>query len=209
MKKEVDMEKFWNEAELRHTKLKEIAEQIARKTGVQIPVRELDRKKIEEDAEYVKAKTKEIEERILPATGDLFESPRQKEGLHVTIRIACEFHKFLLDFGDLPPRDEAEYVADTIRSGIDWFMSLASTCHYLDDELAAWSFDRQAVSNFHDLRSACMKHFEELRAPSASLGTMLACLLTLTHLELVFMAQTYPFFLHSYTKEDQWLTNRI
>ncbi len=164
--------------------------------------------KFREDGEYIQATSKEIENRILAESGDLFESPGQKEELHVTIRIACEFHKFLLDFGDVPPRDEAEYVANTIRSGIDWFMSLASTCHYLDDELAAWSFDRQAVSNFRDLRSACMKQFEELRAPSASLGTMLARLLALTHLELVFMAQTYPFFLHSYTKEDQWLINR-
>lgn len=164
--------------------------------------------KLQEDAEYVQARSREIEDRILTESGSLFESPKQKEELHVTIRIACEFHKFLLDFGDVPPRDEAEYVANTIRSGIDWFMSLASTCYYLDDELAAWSFDRQAVSNLHDLRSACMKHFEELGLPSASLGTMLACLLALTHLELVFMAQTYPFFLHSYTKEDQWLINR-
>jgi hypothetical protein len=164
--------------------------------------------KFRENVEYIQARSREIEDRILTESRDLFESPRQKEELHVTIRIACEFHKFLLDFGDVPQRDEAEYVANTIRSGIDWFMSLASTCDYLDDELAEWSFDRHAVSTFRDLRSACMKRFEELCAPSSSLGTMLASVLALTHLELVFMAQTYPSFLHSYIKEDQWLINR-
>jgi hypothetical protein len=164
--------------------------------------------KLREEVEYIKAKTNEIENRILAASGNLFESSRQKEELHIAVRITCEFHKFLLDFGDAPPRDETEFVAETIRSGLKWFWSLASTCHYLDDELAVWSFDRQPVSNFGDLRSTCLTRFEELCQPSASIGVMLASLLALIHLELVFMAQSYPFFLHSYTKEDQWLINR-
>ena len=165
--------------------------------------------KLREDVEYVKGKTKEIEDRILAGPGALFESSREKEELHITIRIACEFNKFLLDFGETPFRDDAEYVANTIRSGLDWFISFASTCHYLDDELAVWSFDREVVSNFCELRSACLRRFEELCAPSANFGAMLASLLALTHLELVFMAQTYPFFVHSYTKEDRWLITRV
>jgi len=164
--------------------------------------------KLRENVEYIKAKTSEIENRILAASGNLFESSREKEELHIAVRITCEFHKFLLDFGDAPPRDEAEFVADTIRSGLQWFWSLASTCHYLDDDLAVWSFDRQAVSNFGDLCSTFLTRFEELCQPPASIGVMLASVLALVHLELVFMAQTYPFFLHSYSKEDPWLINR-
>ena len=208
MKKEFEGETFGEEEKLRQAKLKEILEQIAVKTGVQIPVRELDRKQMEEKFAYIKAKTKEIEDRILSLAGNLFDSPQEKETLQIAIRIVCEFHKFLVDFGDAPPRYEAEYVAETIRSGLDWFLPLAITCHYLDDERAAWSFDRQAVSNFRDLRRACLARFERLCDPSAPIGATLAALLAFIHLELVFMAQTYPFFVGSYEKGDQWLTNR-
>src|SRR5215467_4647446 len=140
----------------------EIIERVSARLGTQISIKKRDDAKIRQNVEYVKTRTKEIEDRILAVSGDLFESERAKEELHITIRIACEFHKFLLDFGETPSRDESEFVADTIRSGIDWFRSLASTCHYLDDELAVWSFDRQAVSDFRKLRATCLRHFEKL-----------------------------------------------
>jgi hypothetical protein len=209
MKKEVDMEKFWKDAELRHTKLKEIAEQIATKTGLQILVKELDRNKIEKDVEYVKAKPKEIEERIIATTEELFESSKERELLHISIRVSCDFHKFLLDFGETPPRDEAEFVADTIRSGIDWFYLLAFHCHGIKDELVSWRFDRQATTSFRELRIACLRCFDDLCRPSATAGEMLASLLSFIHLELVFMAQTFPSVVDLNLKEDQWLKNRI
>lgn len=208
MKKEVDIDKFWEDAELRHAKFKEILEQMAIKTGVQIPVRELDRKKIEENVEYVKAKTKEIKERIIAATEELFESEKEREFLHISIRVSCDFHKFLLDFGDEPPLDEAEYVADTIRSGIDWFYLLAFHCHGIRDDLAKWSFDRQATSHFRELRAACLKRFEVLCSASSTAGELLASLLSFIHLELVFMAQIFPSVVDPNSKEDQWLINR-
>jgi hypothetical protein len=209
MKKEVDIEKFWEDMKLRHAKLKEIAEQIAIKTGVQLPVKEIDRRKIEENVEYVKAKTEEIEERIVAATEELFESSEERELLHISIGVSCDFHKFLLDFGETPPRDEAEYVADTIRSGIDWFYSLAFHCHGIKDELVNWRFDRQATTSFRELRIACLRCFDDLCRPSATAGEMLASLLAFIHLELVFMAQTFPSVVDLNLKEDQWLTNRM
>lgn len=209
MKKEVDMEKFWEDAELRHAKLKEIAEQIAAKTGVQIPLKQFDRKKIEENVEYVKALTKQIEDRIVAVTEDLFESAKERELLHISIRVSCDFHKFLLDFGEKPPKDEAEYVADTIRSGIDWFYSLAFHCHGIRDDLVKWRFDRQATASFRELRIACLRCFEDLCQSSATAGEMLASLLAYIHLELVFMAQTFPSNVDSNLEEDQWQTNPV
>ncbi len=209
MKKEVDMEKFWEEAERRQAKFKELLEQIAMKTGVQIPVRQFSRERIEADVEYVKTRTKEIEDRIMAATEDLFESEKQREFLHISIRVSCDFHKFLLDFGDEPPRYEAEYVAGTIRSGIDWSYSLAFHCHGIMDDLVKWRFDRKATSSFRELRSACLRYFEDLSQPSATAGEMLASLLAYIHLELVFMAQTFPAVVDSNLKEDQWQINRI
>jgi hypothetical protein len=207
MKKEVDMEKFWEEAELRQAKFKEILEQIAIKTGVQIPLREFDRQKIEENVEYVRAKTKEIEERIIAVTEELFESSKERELLHISIRVSCDFHRFLLDFGEKPPRHEAEYVADTIRSGIDWFYSLAFHCRGIKDEFVSWRFDRRATASFRELRIACLRCFDDLCQPSATAGEMLASLLAYIHLELVFMAQTFPSNVDSNLEEDQWQTN--
>jgi hypothetical protein len=209
MKKEFDMEKFWKEEELRHAKVKELFEQIKVKTGMDIPVPEgLSRQKIEENVAYVKGRTKEIEDRIVSATEGLFESEKDREQLHISIRVSCDFHKFLLDFGDQPPRHEAQYVADTIRSGIHWFYLLAFHCHGIEDELAKWTFDRQATSNFRELRGACLKHFEVLCGASASAGELLGSLLAFIHLELVFMAQTFPVLVDSNLTEGQWQTYR-
>lgn len=169
-------------------------------------VETLRNKKLQEDVAYVKEKTQEIEKRIVAATEDLCESPKEREFLHISIRVTCDFHKFLLDFGDEPPTDEAEFVADTIRSGIDWLYSLAHHCHGIRDDLAKWNFDRRATSSFRDLRAACLKQFEILFDPSAGAGEMLAALLGFIHLELVFMAQTFPSVVDSNLKADQWRT---
>jgi len=208
MKKQVDMEKFWEDAEVRHFKFKEIVRQIELKTELQIPLKEFDRKKTEKDIEYVEAKTKQIEERITATTEDLFESEGEREFLHVSVRVTCDFHKFLLDFGDQPPLEEAAYVADTIRSGIDWFYSLAFHCHSISDDFVQWRFALQATSNFIELRRECLRLFEILCSPSATVGELLASLLSFIHLELAFMAQIFPFVVDSTLKEDRWLMNR-
>jgi hypothetical protein len=166
----------------------------------------LRNKKLQEDVAYVKEKTQEIENRIVAVTEDLFESAKERELLHISIRVSCEFHKFLLDFGDNPPQDEAEYVADTIRSGMDWFYLLAFHCHGLRDDLATWRFDRQVTSNFPKLREACRRQFDILCRPSVTPGEMLASLLAFIHLELVFMAQVFPSTVDSNLKADQWQT---
>jgi len=162
-------------------------------------------KKLQEDVAYVKEKTQEIESRIVAATEELFESAKERELLHISIRVSCEFQKFLLDFGDSPPQDEAEYVADTIRSGLDWFYLLAFHCHGIRDDLATWRFERQ-VSNFPKLRDACLRRFEMLCQPSGTASEMLASLLAFVHLELVFMAQVFPSIVDSNLKADQWQT---
>jgi hypothetical protein len=166
----------------------------------------LRNKKLQENVAYVKEKTQEIENRVVAATEELFESLKERELLHVSIRVSCDFHKFLLDFGDEPPTDEAEFAADTIRSGIDWFYSLAHHCHGITDDLAEWSFDRKVTSSFRDSRAACLKCFEILLDPSAKGGVILAALLAFIHLELVFMAQIFPCVVDSNLKANQWKT---
>ena len=167
-------------------------------------MKEVDHERIRKEVEYIKGLTKQIEDRIVAACEDLFESSKNREELYITIRISCDFNKLLLDFGETPPQDEAEYVADTMRSGIDSFFLLPMTCRYVSDEAARWSFDRQAISTFRDLRAASLRRFDDLCCPSATGGEMLASLLALVHLELVFMGQTFPSFLHLHSREDQW-----
>jgi hypothetical protein len=171
--------------------------------------KEVDHEKVRENVECVQTLTKQIEDRIVAVTEELFEAAKERELLHVSIRVSCDFHKFLLDFGEKPPRDEAEFVADTIRSGIDWFFLLAFHCHGIRDDLARWRFDRQATASFRELRVACLRCFEDLCRSSATAGEMLASLLAFIHLELVFMAQTFPSNVDSNLEEDQWQTNPI
>jgi hypothetical protein len=160
--------------------------------------------KLKEDVAYVKAKTQEIENRIVAATENLFESAKERELLHISIRVSCDFHKFLLDFGDTPPQDETEYIADTVRSGIDWFYLLAFHCHGLRDDLSIWRFNRQTTTNFPKLREACLREFDVLCQPSSTPGELLASLLALIHLELIFMVQVFPSTVDSSLKAEQW-----
>jgi hypothetical protein len=166
----------------------------------------LRNKKVQEDVAYVKGKTQEIENHVVAVTDDLFDSAKEREMLHISIRVSCEFQKFLLDSGDDPPQDEAEYVADTIRSGMDWFYLLAFHCQSVRDDLATWRFDRQATLSFPKLRETCLRQFDILCRPSTTPGEMLASLLVFIHLELIFMAQVFPSIVDSDLKANQWQT---
>jgi hypothetical protein len=56
---------------------------------------------------------------ILRDSEDFFDKPADLAVLQNTIRIACEFFGFLKRIDGTPELSEAEYVADTIRSGIE------------------------------------------------------------------------------------------
>src|SRR5947208_14550927 len=68
---------------------------------------------------------------ILRDSEGFFDDPKESEDLQITIRIACEFFVFLRQSKDVPELDEAEYMAGTIRSGLDWFFSMAHPCRIL------------------------------------------------------------------------------
>ena len=67
----------------------------------------------------------QIEAVILRQSEDFFADPKDLAVLRVTIRIACEFFDFLERTDDPPEESEAEYMAGTIRSGMDFFFTLA------------------------------------------------------------------------------------
>lgn len=64
-----------------------------------------------------------------------FDDPREREAIQITVRIACEFFVFLQQSNGVAELREAEYMAGTIRSGLDWFFSMAQTGRIL----SGWS----------------------------------------------------------------------
>jgi len=53
---------------------------------------------------------KQIEEAIVTGSEDFFDSPRDREALRVTVRIAQDFYNFLVDHGENPSASEVTYV---------------------------------------------------------------------------------------------------
>ena len=130
-----------------------------------------------------------IEEAIV-AGSDLHETNR--EDLHVTIRIARDFYDFLVKYGEFPNGEQIDYMAGTIRSGIDEFYLLAYGCRSIVRDSETWKFDPHEHWDFSTLREWFMRSFEHLADPDVSAADRLASLLALTHLELVFLARHFP-----------------
>ncbi len=134
-------------------------------------------------------RAEQIEDAIV-AGSELHETNR--EDLHVTIRIARDFYDFLVKYGESPNGEQIDYMAGTIRSGIDEFYLLAYGCRSVVRDNATWKFDPHEHWDFSALREGFMRGFEHLADPDVSTADRLASLLSLTHLELVFLARHFP-----------------
>jgi hypothetical protein len=133
----------------------------------------------------------QIEDAIVSGS-DLHETETYRDDLHVTIRIAKDFYDFLVKYGESPDRDQIDYMAGTIRSGIDEFYQLAYGCRRLVRPNEAWKFDPHEHWDFPTLRERFMRGFEHLADPDVSAADRLASLFALTHFELVFLARHFP-----------------
>jgi len=161
---------------------------------------QIDEERIRRQVEHTQAITKDIEDRMVAGSEDLYDTPDARMDLHVTIRIACDFHQFLLDHGETPSDLDADYVMGTIRSGMDQYFSLAHSASTISDQFARWNFDQQAISSFPELRSACLRRFQELFNPQATACELLASLIAFVHLELLFLAHTFPLIVSYFTE---------
>ena len=90
---------------------------------------------------------------ILRDSEGFFDDPKESEDLQITIRIACEFFVFLRQSKDVPELDEAEYMAGTIRSGLDWFFSMAHTGGMLTGLKLQSGFGPKLPSSFPELKA--------------------------------------------------------
>jgi hypothetical protein len=119
-----------------------------------------------------------------------FDDPKESEDLQITVRIACEFYDFLKQSADEPELNEVEYIAGTIRSGLDWFFSMAQTGRVAGLKLRS-GFGSQLPRSLSELRTSYESAFHQALESTDSTKA-LGLLLSLVQMMLLFMTAYYP-----------------
>ena len=129
-----------------------------------------------------------------------WDDPRPREDLQVTVRIACEFLVFLRQSNDVPDLEEADYMAGTIRSGTDWFFSMAQTGRILTGLELQYGFGPKLPSTFSELKASYKSVFHQVLESVHSIKAM-GLLLSLVQMMFLFMTVYFPSFL-SFSDEN-------
>ena len=129
-----------------------------------------------------------------------FDEPKENENLQITIRIACEFLMFLRQTNDVPELREAEYMAGTIRSGLDWFFSMAQLGGILTGLELKSGFGPKLPSTFSELKESYESVFHQV-LESAHSAKAVGLLLSLVQMMFLFMTVYFPSFL-SFSSEN-------
>jgi hypothetical protein len=137
---------------------------------------------------------------ILRDSEGFFDDPKESEDLQITIRIACEFFVFFRQSKDVPELDEAEYMAGTIRSGLDWFFSMAHTGGILTGLKLQSGFGPKLPSSFPELKASYDSVFHRVLESTHSIKAI-GLLLSLVQMMLLFMTVYFPSFL-SFSSES-------
>jgi len=137
---------------------------------------------------------------ILRDSEGFFDDPKESEDLQITIRIACEFFVFLRQSKDVPELDEAEYMAGTIRSGLDWFFSMAHTGGMLTGLKLRSGFGPKLPSSFPELKASYDSVFHQVLESTHSIKAI-GLLLSLVQMMFLFMTVCFPSFL-SFSSES-------
>ena len=143
------------------------------------------------ELDAMKAQMKAI---VVRDSEGFFDDPKENENLQITVRIACEFFVFLRESKDVPDLDEAEYMAGTIRSGMDWFFSMAQTGGILSGLELQSGFGPKLPSTFSELRASYNSVFHQVLESSHSIKA-LGLLLSLVQMMFLFMTVYFPSFL--------------
>jgi len=130
---------------------------------------------------------------VLRDSEGYFDDPKENEALQITVRISCEFFLFLKRSNDPPELDEAEYIAGTIRSGLDWLFSMAATGRVLTGLKLQSGFDAKLPSTFSELKSSYDSIFQQVLESGRSIKAI-GLLLSLAQLMFLFMTVYFPSF---------------
>src|SRR5882762_11334218 len=143
------------------------------------------------EVDALKARMKAI---ILRDSEGFFDDPQEGEDLQITVRIACEFFMFLQQSNDVPELGEAEYMAGTIRSGLDWFFSMAQTGSILTGLKLQHGFGPNLPRTFSELKASYESAFHQVLESTHSIKA-LGLLLSLIQMMFLFMTAYFPSFL--------------
>jgi hypothetical protein len=131
---------------------------------------------------------------ILRDSEHFFDDPKESEDLQITVRIACEFFVFLQRSKGVPELGEAEYMAGTIRSGLDWFFSMAQTGSTLTGLKLQTGFGPKLPSTFSELKASYDSVFQQVLESTHSIKAI-GLLLSLIQMMFLFMTLYFPSFL--------------
>jgi hypothetical protein len=130
-----------------------------------------------------------------------FDDPKESESLQITVRIACEFFLFLQQSNDVPELGEAVYMAETIRSGMDWFFSMGQTGSILIGLKVQRGFGPKLPSTFSELKGSYASVFDQVLTSAHSIKAI-GLLLSLIQMMFLFMTVYFPSFL-SFSSENR------
>jgi hypothetical protein len=129
-----------------------------------------------------------------------FDDPRKSEDLQITVRIACEFFVFLHQSNDVPELREAQYMAETIRAGLDWFFAMARTGGSLTGLELQSGFGPKLPDTFSELKASYDSVFHQVLESTHS-AKAIGLLLSLVQMMFLFMTAYFPSFL-SFSSEN-------
>lgn len=130
---------------------------------------------------------------ILRDSEDFLDEPEDLAALLDTIRIACEFFDFLKRTDGTPELSEAEYMADTIRSGIDDFYAMAQWGRILTGLELRKGFAQNMPSTLIEMKKMYDWIFQQLTLSTSS-AKGVGLLLSLAQIMLLFMTVYFPSF---------------
>ena len=133
---------------------------------------------------------------ILRQSENAFDEPEDNAALQNTIRIACEFFIFLKGIDGSAELSEAEYMADTIRSGIDDFYAMAQWGRVLRGLELRKGFAQNMPTTLIEMKKMYDSIFQQLTDPTVIPSAKgVGLLLSLAQLMLLFMTVHFPSFL--------------
>jgi hypothetical protein len=142
----------------------------------------------------------QIEWIILRGADDFFEAPEDRSALEVTVRVCCEFYDFLMGADDPPDSSDANYMASTIRSGVEEYFTLEQYGRVLSGLKLQEGFSVKLPQTFAELKTEYETLFQQVLDCEIS-GKAFGLLLSLTKLMLLFLAIYFQSF-QSYSSPD-------
>ena len=143
-----------------------------------------------------------IEGVILREAEEFFDAAEDRSALEVTVRICCEFYEFLMNARGEPDSSDANYMASTIRSGMEEYFTLEQYGRVLSGLKLQQGFlnSSKLPQTFGELKTEYEAIFQQVLDCEVS-AKAFGLLLSLTKLMLLFLTVYFQSF-ESYSTPD-------